>query len=440
MKLDNAKKLGLIILILGLLTRFLFIWHPAEVVFDEVHYGKAVNECLKGEYFFTGHPPLAPQLITLGAWLGKYRPHFAFENIGEKFNDNSFISLRVMPNLAGALIPLAAYILLIVLGVSSVLSFFAGMFLVFENALLVQSHFILIDAFLILFGLLGLIFFFASQKRNYKSSYLGLAGLFFGMTAAVKWTGLGFFLFAGLIVAMDLIMAFRKKSKDILKIFIKLAVCFLIIPLLVYFLVFCVHFKLLPKSGPGDAFMSKEFLNGEKNYIEKFIELNKTNNASNITGLTATHPYSSKLYSWPFMERSIYYWVNGDAKIYLIGNPIVWWSSTAAVFLLIIYLILFAKHPLRNRAGIILLLGYFCNLLPFFIIKRVTFLYHYLTALIFAVSILAYLIGKNKNSKKILIGLLALSIAAFFYFAPLSYGFKMSPKQSENRFWFNSWK
>ena len=31
----------------GLITRFLFIWHPAEVVFDEVHFGKFVNGYLK---------------------------------------------------------------------------------------------------------------------------------------------------------------------------------------------------------------------------------------------------------------------------------------------------------------------------------------------------------------------------------------------------------
>jgi len=441
MNLKNKKVLllGLILVILGLLTHFLFIGQPAEVVFDEVHYGKAVNGYLKGEYFFTGHPPLGVQLITLGAWLGGYWPHFKFENIGEKFTDNSFIAIRFMPNLAGALIPLTVFLFLLTLKFSPNLAFFTGLLLTFENALLVQSHFILIDPFLILFGFLGLACFFASRFRQYNWFYLILTGILFGMSAAVKWTGLSFILFGSLIAFFDLIkLLFKKSFKELINNGIKFLICLFILSFLTYFLTFYIHFELLPKPGPGDVFMSQEFLKGEKNVFEKFIELNKVNYYSNIKGLiNATHPYASRFYTWPFMTRPIFYWINGNARIYLLGNPVIWYLSTISVFLAIIFLFI---KKFKDRIIFTLLLGYLLNLLPFIEVGRLTFLYHYLPAFIFAVSMMVYLISKIKNSKKIFIGLLIISIIAFLYFVPLSYGFNLTSQQYENRVWLESWR
>jgi len=439
MNLKNKKiLLGLYLVILGFLTHFLFIWQPAEVVFDEVHYGKAVNGYLRGEYFFTGHPPLGVQLITLGAWLGGYQPHFNFEHIGEKFIDKSYIALRFMPNLAGSLIPLVVYIFAITLGIPTDLAFLIGIFLTFENAFLVQSHFILIDSFLILFGFLGLILFFVARKRNYNWQYFILMSLFLAMSFSVKWSGLSFIIIAGFIALWDLIILFRKKEHNIFKRFAKLFICFFVLPLLVYSLTFYIHFKLLPKSGPGDAFMSKEFRNGEKNFIGKFIELNKVNYYSNVKYLTASHPYSSKFFTWPLMTRPIFYWINGNARIYLLGNPIIWWLSTLAVFLLIIFIFI---KKFKDETANILLLGYALNLLPFIsITTRTLFLYHYLSALIFAIIILVYLISKNRNSKIIFAILLIFSLTAFLYFVPLTYGFNLTPQQYENRVWLNSWR
>lgn len=438
----HINKLSLIfilsLVILGFITHFLFIWHPAEVVFDEVHYGKYSSGYLSGKYFFSGHPPLGVELIAFGGWLGGYKPHLDFLNIGEKFSDNSFISLRLMPALAGALIPLAVYLFLVTLGVSSFSAFITGILLIFENALLVQSRLILIDPFMILFGFLGLACFFASRSRKYKWFYLGLGGILFGMSAAVKWTGLSFILITGLITIFDLLkILFRKYFREFIVTGFKVLFCVLILSFLVYFLTFYIHFKLLPKSGPGDAFMSQEFLQGKANIFEKFYELNRTSYYSNIL-IKATHPYSSNFYSWPFMSRPIFYWVNGNARIYLLGNPITWWLSTIAVILAIILFLI--KKLFRDRIFSVLLLGYFLNLLPFIMIQRLTFLYHYLPSLIFAISIMAYLISKNRNYKTIFIILLIFSVGAFFYFAPLSYGFNFSPQQYKERIWIDSWE
>jgi len=439
MGINNKKVLlGLFLVMLGLLTHFLFIWQPNEVVFDEVHYGKYANGYLKGENFFSGHPPLGVEIIAFGGKLGGYLPHFKFENIGEKFTDNSYIALRFMPNLAGSFIPLTIYIFAITLGFSISSAFFAGFILNFENALIAQSHFILIDSFLILFGFLGLALFFAARKRNYSWKHLLLMSLFLAMSFSVKWTGLSFIAIAGFIALWDLIIFLKNKERGIFKRLIKLFLCFLVFPLLVYSSTFYIHFKLLPNPGSGDAFMSNEFRGGEENFIEKFIELNKVNYYSNIKYLTATHPYASKFFTWPFMIRPIFYWINGDARIYFLGNPIIWWLSTLTVFLLIIYIFI---KKLKDSTANILIIGYFLNFLPFMTITtRTTFLYHYLPSLIFSITIMIYLIGKIKYSKIILTVLLISVIAAFLYFAPLTYGFNISSHRYENSIWLDSWR
>ena len=101
-----------------------------------------------------------------------------------------------------------------------------------------------------------------------------------------------------------------------------------------------------------------------------------------------------------------------------------------------------------NTIPLFLLAGYVINMLPFIGVKRVMFLYHYFTAYIFAIMILVWLVSqpfneaedKNKNSKIIFRVLLILSIMAFIYFAPLSYGLELPPKSYEARVWFESWK
>jgi len=429
----------LILLFLSFLSRFLFLTHPPEVVFDEVHYGKAVNGYFKGEYFFTGHPPLGPELIALGGFFGHYQPKFAFENIGEKFSDNSYISLRVIPALFGALIPLVLFFFLREIGFSEILAFFASLFSIFENSLLVQSRFILIDTFWIFFGFLGLTLFFVSKRKNYNLSYLALSGISFGLGTAVKWTALSFPLFAGIVFSFDFLKEFFKKGKKeiftlILKAIFGLLICFFIS----YFIPFAIHFKLLPKSGPGDIFMSKEFLSGQKNLFEKFIELNKVSYETNIKGMEASHPYSSRFYTWPFLLRPIFYWANENERIYFLGNPILWWISTLAIFFLF-FLVVFSTKFQGDKRAIFILLGYLTNMLPYLNVERVTFLYHYLPALLFAIPSLVYLVSWLKNWKKILFLISVFVILSFLYFAPLSYGLPLSPLEYQRRIWLKSW-
>src|SRR3989338_6692636 len=186
------------------------------------------------------------------------------------------------------------------------------------------------------------------------------------MAASIKWTGLTFLV---LMLVLEALRLFKNKN---LRGVIPAAAKLIIIPFVVYFSVFVLHFALLDKPGPGDAYMAPGFQ--DQNLIKKFTDLNLEMYRSNQR-LTATHPYSSQWYAWPFMTRPIFYWISENSRIYLLGNPIIWWASTLAVILLLLKNLKFKILNLKLNTAGILLGGYFLNLLPFIGIKRVMFLY-----------------------------------------------------------------
>ncbi|MEK7603843.1 MAG: phospholipid carrier-dependent glycosyltransferase [Patescibacteria group bacterium] len=428
------KKAVFIILVLSIATHFAFFGYPDETVFDEVHFGKFVSGYYTGEYYFDIHPPLGKLIIAGFAKLFNIKPEFNFAEIGEKFPDKKYLVLRFLPVLAGTLLPVIIFLLILELGLSRIAAFAGGLFIIFENAILTQSRLMLLDPFLLLFGFASLLFYFKSRSALHTARYRVLMSVFAGLAVSIKWTGLSFIAIPIIIEMWEYRMSLS--YKNLIRYF-KWLISFVGIVLTVYFSVFLLHFALLPKPGPGDAFMKPGFRDNSivKNILDLNIEMYRSNQR-----LTATHPYNSSWYEWPFMVRPIYYWVKDNARIYLFGNPVIWWSSTIAIAFGIKYLVLSINKRKLDEVLAILFGGYVINLLPFIGIKRVMFLYHYLIALIFAIMILCYLIDKNKNSRNIFTVIVAVAIAAFIFFAPLSYGLPLSDKSYEARVWFSVWR
>ncbi len=446
----------IIIIVASLLTHFIFFGHPRETVFDEVHFGKFISGYFTHQYFFDIHPPLGKLLISGMGYITGFKPGFSFAEIGQKFPDQHYLWLRLLPTLAGILLPIIIYYLALELGMSGIAAFSAGMLVVLENALLVQSRFILLDAFLLLFGFSSLLFYFLFRNAS-KIKFLILTGITAGLTVSVKWTGLTFLATIVILYSID---CFKSSAK--IKKIVNGAIFLVVVPLIIYFSIFAIHFSLLTKSGPGDAFMTPQFRkslvgsqdNNDKNIkslniFQKFIELNKEMYTSNAT-LMAGHPYSSKWYTWPFMIRPVYYWYEANpstdsgqvlaSRIYFLGNPIIWWASTIAIFYLLLNILSDFYHNIKPKLLPALLAGvYLFNMLPFIGIKRAMFLYHYLIGLIFAIVALVYLIDNLENKKRIFAILLVVSFVSFIFFAPLSYGLPLSDRAYQIHNWLKSW-
>lgn len=454
----NEKLIGKVLiatlLVLAVVTRFWYFGQPKEIVFDEVYFARFSANYFSGEYYFDIHPPLAKLILAGSAKLFGHSPEvgFDFSSIGNKFTPESktfFYFLRFVISIFGVLLPLAMYFLARQLSLDRWASFLVGLLVVFDNAFLVQSRYVLTDIFLLVFGVLGLAFFFKARKTK-KSFWLYiLTGIFLAASFSVKWTGLIFSGVAGLVYIYDIWQS--KDKKDLLKKSIQI-----IIPaFILYVLVFAVHFKSLPFSGSGDIFMKPAFraslvgtsenING---YIEpsgfwsKFIELNATMYSANA-GLEATHPYSSSWYSWPLMERSIYYWNGEDSNeevrnIYFLGNPAIW-AISLLVMIFWLFWIVFKKNKEKHFQVAVILIGYFANLLAYILVSRIAFTYHYLPSLIFAF-LGAGLFFQKYLKIKYTIPLLLIIISLFVFFSPLSYGTPLEEKSFENRVWIDSWR
>jgi dolichyl-phosphate-mannose--protein O-mannosyl transferase len=91
-----------------------------------------------------------------------------------------------------------------------------------------------------------------------------------------------------------------------------------------------------------------------------------------------------------------------------------------------------------------ILLGYFCNLLPWIIIDRCTFIYHYQPAAIFGFLALAWYLGTwldTKELHKIIASWLILLciMVAFLYWLPIQLGIPMENFQFYDRMKLESW-
>ncbi len=445
-----------ILIAASLITHFIFFGHPRETVFDEVHFGKFISGYFTHEYFFDIHPPLAKLIISGMGYLTSFKPGFSFAEIGQKFPDSHYLWLRLLPTLAGAALPVIIYFLVLEMGMSKIAAFSAGILLALENGSIVQSRFILLDAFLLLFGFSALLLYFVYRRRK-DLRYLLMSSILATLSLSVKWTGATFLVIIGILYLEESL-----KSKQIKKLLTKGGAIFVALPLVLYFSIFALHFSLLNKSGPGDPFMSPEFrktLVGSYdstrkeikslNIFEKFYELNVEMYKANA-GLTAGHPYSSKWYTWPFMIRPIYYWNEpgqvfsakepSSSRIYFLGNPIVWWASTLAILYLIQMVLYEIFNKIKPKKETLLLTGaYFFNMLPFLGIKRALFLYHYLIGLTLAIIALVYLVDHMPNKKRIFGILILASFIAFVFFAPLSYGLPLTEKAYNLRNWLKTW-
>ena len=71
-------------------------------------------------------------------------------------------------------------------------------------------------------------------------------------------------------------------------------------------------------------------------FLGKFWELQQVMWTTNA-GLVESHAWDSRPPSWPVLRRGINFWGKYNRQIYLLGNPIVWWSSTMAIGLYFVF-------------------------------------------------------------------------------------------------------
>jgi hypothetical protein len=139
--------------------------------------------------------------------------------------------------------------------------------------------------------------------------------------------------------------------------------------------------------------------------------------------LTASHPSSSPWWSWPLDLKPTWFYggsFDGDqiAAIYNGGNPILVWAGVPALLLCAAL-----AWKRRSPALVLIVIAFGFQFVPWARIERATFAYHYLTALVFAMIAVAYLVDealRRPEWREVAIGYLALAAVAGLVIFPLN--------------------
>ena len=200
-------------------------------------------------------------------------------------------------------------------------------------------------------------------------------------------------------------------------------------------------------------------------FFGKFWELQKVMWTTNA-GLVESHAWDSRPPSWPWLRRGINFWGKDHRQVYLLGNPVVWWTSTLAI---VVYVVFKGFSVLRWQRGCndydnvnfkrfdyeigTTVLGWAFHYFPFFLMQRQLFLHHYLPALYFAVIAVCQIydfgmsriegpFGFRDNpmiGRSGVVAFLAASIVAFTIYAPLSYGNPWTQEQCRSVKLLDTW-
>lgn len=400
----------------SVMTHFAFFGTPREVVFDEVYFGKFVSSYDRGSEFFDIHPPLGKLLVFSVMRLCDLHLHTDFSQIGNLYEGNEQYILRFLPCVVGTLIPLIIFIIALKLNYSVHAATILSVLLIFENALVVQTRFFFLDGFMIFFGLLAILCYLSYRKCD-RNIFLYTAVIFGTMAASVKWTG-ATFLF--LIVIHYFFLHIKKKWKQI----IKASLLFVAFPLIIYMSFFIIHAWIVACN--VENYSSDQKQTCDLDSVMRNISWNnftETNYSMYVASrdLEQEHPYSSKWYTWPFMIKPIYYWTDGhETNIYFIGNSVVWLFGLVSVPVAIFVII--RGRDMEDVTMHYLLAAYFINWLPFALIGRAMFLYHYLSSLIFSVMIGVYLLDKHDLLRKCDVVIVILVLCAAIALCPITYG------------------
>lgn len=399
--------------------------------FDEIYHARTGYEFVNGfnVYEWT-HPPLGKVFIAAGIKLFGMTP----------------FGWRVIGNIFGILMVPLLYILAKKMFRVSWIAFFTTVIFTFDFMHFVQTRISTIDVYVTFFIMMMYLFMYRYyQMSSYDTPLkktlvpLLLTGIAFGLGAASKWTAI--YACAGIALIYFIKMAeryneyycLRNEKLPFLSVFVKSSLfcvlAFIIIPVVIYALSYIPY--LSTENTDGIA----TIINNQRDI---FVYHSKT-------VLNSEHPFSSQWFTWPIMQRPIWYYsgtVSETVKegISAFGNPLVWWFGIPAfiynVFLAIVN---------RDRKSVYLLIGYLSCLLPWMPVERTTYIYHYFPCVPFVVLMIGHcfehLYYKNVRLAKLSFGVYALGtvlLFALFYPVLSGYGIEVSFVEKFLK-WFESW-
>lgn len=398
-KLSNKKSkiILLLILIFAFTSRVYKLGSPTTMYFDEVYHAFTAKVMMgedrakawewwntppEGFAYEWTHPPLAKLGMVMGMSI---------------FGQNSF-GWRIPGVLLGVGSVFLIYLLAKEIFKDETIGLISAGVFSLDGLSLILSRIGMNDSYLLFFSLLS-IYLFLKQKDAFSA-------LSFGLALSSKWSALW-------VVPVLFILWLKRRNKFTPVTFLS----FLFLPIAIYFLTY------LPM-----------FITGHT--IETWWGMQKQMWWYH-TRLDATHSYSSPAWTWPFLVRPVYLYTSDEiggfvSRIYLMGNPFVFFSGFASVLMCAIYSIIE-----RNKNLGIIVFSYLVFFVPWIASPRVMFLYHYLPSVPFLSIAIAYVLRRNR---RILLLYIAIAVILFIYFYPHWTDIQIPLWLDKSYYWITSWR
>ena len=371
-----------------------------SMYFDEIYHGRTGYEQLhKMPVYETTHPPLGKDLIMVGIAL------FGMTAFGWRFAGTLF----------GVLLVPLAWCFVRRLTRKPWAAATAGVLLALDFMRFSQSRLATIDVYGTFFILLGAYCMVWYCQRvltdgvNRALLPMALGGVAFGLGCAAKWTGI--YAGAGLAVLYlgVLYARWQQKRPGFRAEFRTAAVggvlFYVLLPLCLYI------GSYLPYWWRNPAFSLSDWWQCQ---VSMF---------SYHATLKATHPFESRWYTWLLGLRPVWYYRNGylpygmKASIAGMAGPVIWLVGLAALVGLLWHQV--SGRGSRQGAGVLILYG--TQLIPWMLVTRCTFLYHYFPSSMFCLAALALVLARMKHvdwAKKIAAGLCVVALVLFVLYYP----------------------
>ncbi len=464
------------VLMIAFATYFFNYYNPAAVFWDENYHIASAQKYLEGVMYMEPHPPLGKLFIALGEWLlhpneGLDLTYFTQTDYIKHFPKGySWAGVGLVPALFGTCSARLFYFILYRIGRHAELAFLFSSLYVFENGFILQSRSAMLESTQMFFIFATVLYFLVlldKEKLGYRH-YLGF-GLLMGISLMVKANGLI------LILLFPALFLYRvKRDHGYLKALRRFVIDGAVIAAgmaAVTVVVFSIHFALGQKA-------AKKHYSASPAYM-KIIKEHETANPANFPVMMRDNFKYMKNYSkgvprynpckkgengslavtWPFINKTINYrWSKKDGKVrylYLMGNPLIWFSVVAAIILATVLILGHYVFGLEVRdRRLFWIIGtfwtiYLSYMITMFNIERVMYLYHYFiplfmgTIVFFALFVYLFKPSIERGSKLLMFGvtLFVLEIVyVYWFFGPFTYYKPLSTLEFIQREWFDFWK
>lgn len=439
-----------------------------SMYFDEIYHARTALEqlnAIRGEepsqIYEISHPPLGKLLISFSLMI---------------FGMNPF-GWRFAGAMAGVLMLPAMYLIGKLFTRRRLFGLAAATLLALDCMHFAQTRIATIDSFATLFIIWSYYYMFRyALAEGYRKPlrhslyHLLMSGLCMGLAIASKWTGM----YAGVGLAVIFFWALWRRVREGMaaddlalmpgdempaldqgilsaarqwrrQTLITLAFClfaFVLLPLVIYYVSFLPVF--MQTSG---GLTVRKVIDASEYMLEYHAE----------PGRGMDHYFYSPWYEWPLMIQPMWFYsgprINGTGSTILtFGNPLVWWGGLAALLMTVLMAV---KRPVRRWLGYpldanegaddirpgLLVISFLAQYLPWALVPRGTYIYHYFPSvpfIVLCIALMLYYFTRNNRRAALWTTGIVLLVAALLFaaFFPFASGLRVSLDWLKTMSWF----